>query len=140
MDRLDRAPVGHAGAPHDTSVGLNLTLYRAYDPLLRRWLSRDPIGMMSGLALIRAGLAMPMALGGSGARWVGLNLAINRYPYVGNNPLNWGDPEGDLPKPGAWLRIGCMIWAFCGSHRINAPKIMETIAPISITKRFCRLK
>ena len=87
---------GYAGMIYNASTGLDLTLYRAYDPQLRRWLSRDPIGMMSGLALIRAGLAMPMALGGSGARWVGLNLAINRYPYVGNNPLNWGDPNGDI--------------------------------------------
>ena len=40
---------------------------------------------------------MPVALGGSGTRWVGLNLAIKRYPYVGNDPLNWGDPEGQFP-------------------------------------------
>lgn len=57
---------------------------------------RDPVGMMSGLALIRAGLAMPMALGGSGARRVGLNLAINRYLYVGNDPLNWGIRKGNF--------------------------------------------
>jgi len=88
---------GYAGMVYNASTGLDLTLYRAYDPQLRRWLSRDPIGMMSGLALIRAGLMMPLALGGSGARWVGLNLAINRYPYVGNDPLNWGDPEGQFP-------------------------------------------
>ena len=128
---------GYAGMVYDQSTGLNLTLYRAYDPKLRRWLSRDPVGMMSGLALIRAGLAIPVALGGSGARWVGLNLAINRYPCVGNDPLNWGDPNGELPRVGPWLRIGCMVWAFCGSHRVNAPAIMK---PFSITRRFCKLK
>ena len=83
---------------YSASSGLDLTRYRAYDPSLRMWLSRDPVGMMSGLALIQAGLAMPVALGGSGARWVGLNLAINRYPYVGNDPLNWVDPNGDISQ------------------------------------------
>jgi len=39
---------------------------------------------------------MPAATGANGARWVGLNLAINRYPYVGNNPQNWVDPNGDI--------------------------------------------
>ena len=101
---------GYAGMVYNASTGLNLTLYRAYDPRLRRWLSRDPIGMMSGLALLRAGLAMPMALGGSGTRWVGLNLAINRYPYVGNDPLNWGDPNGDITfKQGSF----CLMCLYC---------------------------
>ncbi|MHB8253126.1 MAG: RHS repeat-associated core domain-containing protein [Acidiferrobacter sp.] len=84
---------GYADMVTDQSAGLNLTLYRAYDPQLRRWLSRDPVGALGGLVLLRAGLAMPVALGGSGARWVGLNLAINRYPYVGNDALSWGDPN-----------------------------------------------
>ncbi|MHB8254438.1 MAG: RHS repeat domain-containing protein [Acidiferrobacter sp.] len=96
----------------DQSTGLNLTLYRAYDSKLRRWLSRDPLGALGGLALLRAGLAMPVALGGSGARWVGLNLAINRYPYVGNDPLNWGDPNGDI----AWKPFIVRFCIACLGH------------------------
>ncbi len=124
---------GYAGMVYNASTGLNLTLYRAYDPRLRRWLSRDPIGMMSGLALLRAGLAMPMALGGSGTRWVGLNLAINRYPYVGNDPLNWGDPNGDI-QFSPWVRncaIGICIVARLGcvvANRDPGPEI-ETPEP-----------
>ena len=98
---------GYAGMVYNASTGLNLTLYRAYDARLRRWLSRDPVGMMSGLALIRAGLMAPGAVAGGGASWVGLNLAINRYPYVGNDPLNWGDPEGDI-QFSPWVR-NCAI-------------------------------
>jgi RHS repeat-associated protein len=30
--------------------GLYLTQYRAYDPRIARWLSRDPIGLKGGLA------------------------------------------------------------------------------------------
>ena len=44
-----------------------LTLFRAYDPQLGRWLSADPIGEVGG---------------------------INLYGYVGNDPFNYWDPLG----------------------------------------------
>lgn len=46
---------------------LHLTLYRAYNPALGIWLSRDPIAENGG---------------------------INLYAYVGNNPVNFWDPFG----------------------------------------------
>jgi RHS repeat-associated protein len=55
---------GHA--VHQAS-GLNLTLYRAYDPRLGRWLTRDPANERAGL---------------------------NLYAYVHDDPLNWMDPLG----------------------------------------------
>ena len=58
---------GYAGMVYDHSTGLNLTLYRAYDPQLRRWLSRDPVGFATG---------------------------INKYAYVNGNPVSWIDPYG----------------------------------------------
>jgi RHS repeat-associated protein len=51
---------------HQTS-GLNLTLYRAYDPNTARWLSRDPLGKEAG---------------------------SNLYGYVANNPIIATDPLG----------------------------------------------
>jgi RHS repeat-associated protein len=54
----------YAGYYEHATSGLNLTLFRAYDPIAARWLSRDPIS--------------------------GTNL----YAYVGNNPIGWLDPQG----------------------------------------------
>jgi RHS repeat-associated protein len=57
----------YAGYYTHQPSGLNLTLYRAYDPTVGRWLSRDPIGEDGG---------------------------INLYGYVSNDPIYWTDPLG----------------------------------------------
>jgi RHS repeat-associated protein len=36
--------IGYAGMFYNTDSGLSLTQYRAYDPVVGRWLSRDPLG------------------------------------------------------------------------------------------------
>jgi len=61
------ADFGYAGMYQHASSGLNLTLFRAYDSDLGRWLNRDPIGEMGG---------------------------INLYDYVANDPVNKVDPLG----------------------------------------------
>jgi RHS repeat-associated protein len=58
---------GFTGDYYHAATGLSLTLYRAYDPNLGRWLSRDPLGEAGGL---------------------------NLYGYVGNDPINLLDPFG----------------------------------------------
>jgi len=58
---------GYTGHYFHAPSGLNLTLYRAYNPALGRWLSHDPIGEVGG---------------------------TNLYEYVGNNPINLWDPLG----------------------------------------------
>ncbi len=61
------AQLGFTGFYYHTRSGLNLALYRAYDFLTGRWLSRDPIAENGG---------------------------INLYGYVRNNPIVAMDPLG----------------------------------------------
>jgi len=60
-------PYAYTGRELDTS---ELYYYRAryYDPQIQRFISEDPIGFMSG--------------------------DFNFYRYVGNSPVNFGDPSG----------------------------------------------
>ena len=60
-------PIGYAGYYLHGPTGLNLAVFRAYDPDLGQWLSRDPIGEAGGIRL---------------------------HGYVGNDPVNGVDPLG----------------------------------------------
>lgn len=64
---------GFTGHFYHAETGLHLTLFRAYDQNLGRWLSADPIGEEGGL---------------------------NLYAYVRNNPTNLVDPLGLAWQPG----------------------------------------
>jgi RHS repeat-associated protein len=64
---------GYAGYYYHAPSLLNLTMYRAYSPVLGRWLTRDPIGESGG---------------------------VNLYGYVGNNPISFADPLGLLKLTG----------------------------------------
>jgi RHS repeat-associated protein len=65
------ADFGFTGFHRHQTSGLNLTLYRAYDADLGRWLSRDPIAENGG---------------------------PNLYAYVTNDPINQMDPLGLMSK------------------------------------------
>ncbi len=62
---------GYAGREPDPSSGLVYMRARYYDAALGRFISRDPIGLSGGL---------------------------NVYAYVGNNPVNYVDPDGLFAK------------------------------------------
>jgi RHS repeat-associated protein len=72
--------------------------YRFYDPVLQRWLNRDPLGE-PGFELIRhlstgRGGPIPLSLGAE------LIPGLNLYWYVGNRPSSYTDPFGLEPGYG----------------------------------------
>ena len=62
---------GYAGLWHHQASGLDLATYRAYDPVKKGWISRDPLGE---------------------------GVDTNLYRYCGNDPINRSDPSGLLPE------------------------------------------
>ncbi len=92
------------GHHFDRASNLSLAWWRAYDPQLGRWLSKDPLGLAGG---------------------------VNLYGYVANDPINLIDPDGrqyrDLPPlppsthicgwfaPHTALRNLCCMWACSGT-------------------------
>ena len=68
--------------PHHGNSGLSLYPFRAYDPVLQRWLSRDPIGEAGGIDL---------------------------YAFAGNSPLNAVDSVGRVLHILAGAAAGALI-------------------------------
>ncbi len=78
----------YTGHFYHNSSNLHLTRYRAYDPELGRWLSRDPLEF---------NLGFPAEF---------LPEGSNLYAYVGNNPANYTDKDGQFAWFGATIGAG----------------------------------
>ena len=88
---------------HHAGSGLDLALYRAYDPELGRWLSADPIGEQGGL---------------------------NLYGYVGGDPINKFDPSGLASWKNHWDAL--FTWTgdeFKGSLALGAMATADGFVP-----------
>jgi len=83
--------VGYAGYFYHANSGLNLTLYRAYDPDAGRWLNRDPLGEPGFELMQRAAPYRTHPLNRTPAE---LLQGPNLYDYVSNDPINAIDPLG----------------------------------------------
>lgn len=100
--------LGFTGHFFHVPSGLYLTKYRAYNPAIGRWISRDPIGEISD---------------------------PNLYRYVFNNVPKFRDPNGD--SPGFWMLVivfTCIgsqsIWIWMnGPETSNEPNPWEKHTP-----------
>lgn len=78
-------PFGFAGGVYDLDTGLTHFGARDYDPVLGRWLSRDPIGFDGG--------------------------DTNLYEYVLNDPINFTDPKGtNGAAVGACVAVAVLVY------------------------------
>jgi RHS repeat-associated protein len=109
--KFDWIPFGFAGGLYDNDTGLVRFGARDYDPSVGRWVSKDPI-----------------RFGGRQA---------NLYAYVGNDPINWVDPDGRFP---IWLphlirhlfRPDPPDW--CGGEGVSARLVPDRIGGVDISE------
>ena len=91
-----RVSKGHQGLWRDPETGLYFTPGRYYDPILGRWLQRDPnqTAMLINSAMASNGQTMAVlaSLSATGQYNDGLSL----YGYLRNNPFNGVDPAGSM--------------------------------------------
>ncbi|MEM9103698.1 MAG: RHS repeat-associated core domain-containing protein [Pseudomonadota bacterium] len=73
-----REDIGYTGHLEDTDLGLTYMQARYYDPLLGRFYSNDPVGVLGHLQR-------------------GSVQGFNRYTYTYNNPYRYTDPDGRIP-------------------------------------------
>jgi RHS repeat-associated protein len=76
----DSTPFQYTGRESDGASGLYYYRARYYSPTLERFISSDPMGQAAG---------------------------INRYAYVGGDPIRYRDPSGDCP----WCAIAAAVGA-----------------------------
>ena len=100
-------PFGFAGGLHDRDTGLVRFGARDYDPSIGRWTAKDPIDFAGG--------------------------DVNLFGYVGNNPVNFVDPDGLNPIINFLLRNADKIIPLADKafnvlkNPPGPPKVGETI-------------
>ncbi len=82
-------PFRFSGKYHDAETGLGYWGYRYYNPVLGRWLNRDPLEEAGG---------------------------VNLYAYCANEPATLTDPLGLTPF---WKRVVCCPYAYTQCVRVT---------------------
>jgi RHS repeat-associated protein len=97
LDSID-IPLGFAGGLYDKDTNLIRFGYRDYDPYTGRWTAKDPIDFSGGDS--------------------------NLYAYVGNDPINYVDPEGKV----AWfVVVPVYYWVTGGVVAIGGAVVLHNI-------------
>jgi RHS repeat-associated protein len=90
----------YTGHYYDRQSGLSLAWFRGYDPNLGRWLNQDPLGVQGGL---------------------------NLYGYVGNDPINFVDPTGEVAGAAAAAAGASAAFAAAGLICLLSPDCRDGI-------------
>jgi RHS repeat-associated protein len=105
------ADQGYTGHYEHAASGLTLAPFRAYDCVLGRWISRDPIEEAGGL---------------------------NLYGYVRGSPIGLRDPDGKLPIVAVWLiraGVSALVSAAADYLYDELPEgVQDVITPIKRAK------
>jgi RHS repeat-associated protein len=104
---VDITNTGFTSHPVHANSGIQLTLYRAYEPGLGRWISEDPIGYLDG---------------------------PNTYRYAHNDPLNKLDPLGLFPKHSS-LKCAWSVAGTVGAALTGGDKYRHCVVSCEITRR-----
>jgi RHS repeat-associated protein len=134
---------GYAGMFANADSGLNLTKYRAYDPMAGRWLTRDPIGESTDHAanLYAYALGQPIStidmLGLCGTPWDNLLNAIASNPWLAvaviGTELLGGGPEDPLADAAVYAEIEAAeaeaVEAAAAEEADAAASAIEGVAP-----------
>ncbi|MBX3745286.1 MAG: RHS repeat-associated core domain-containing protein [Verrucomicrobiae bacterium] len=106
--------------PFHPAIGLYDYGFRFYDPMLQRWINRDPIGES----------LLILASQGNGSRAVPAELVIgsNLFQFTGSDPVNHVDTDGRIIVPtlivGAAILTGWGLWELADAIR-NAQRSAE---------------
>ena len=73
-----RLPFGFAGGHYDADTGLTRFGARDYDPVIGRWITKDPAGLAAG---------------------------TNLYNYSGGDPVDYVDTNGRTPARVAFVLV-----------------------------------
>ena len=92
---------GFAGMFWSAEANLSLTHFRAYDPEMGRWLSRDPLANAE------------------------MKQGPNLYAYVGNEPVSHVDPEGL-----ARTTVDAWAAQHCGAHPALCAEVLGTLGGV----------
>ncbi|SPE58715.1 putative Peptidase C39, bacteriocin processing [Verrucomicrobia bacterium] len=103
------ADFGFAGMFWSSEANLGLTRFRAYDPNLGRWLSRDPLGDAEA------------------------KQGPNLYTYVGNEPVGRRDPQGLAALGNGLTTVGVGLASACAANPGACQELEEEIGGLGET-------
>jgi len=103
-------PFGFAGGIYDQHTQLTRFGARDYDAETARWTVKDPIRFAGGDA--------------------------NLYGYVGNDPVNWIDPQGKIPVPVATGVVGAVVGGVSGAINGGVSGFVTGVASGFVTGAF----